>query len=91
MYLYIYIFSVVACQRYLYPDVISMTVNVVIFQKFIIKNCFTEPYLCLNALFIMVIVIGIVIVVVIVTTYSLQTEYQGAFVSTFFFINCGLL
>ena len=36
-------FSVVACQRYVCPNVISMTMNVII-QECIIENCFIEPY-----------------------------------------------
>ena len=35
--------SVVACQRYVCPNVISMTMNVII-QQCIIENCFIEPY-----------------------------------------------
>ena len=35
--------SVVACQRYVCPNVISMTMNVII-QECIIKNCFIEQY-----------------------------------------------
>ena len=35
--------SVVACQRYVCPNVISMTMNVII-QECIIENCFIEPY-----------------------------------------------
>ena len=34
---------VVACQRYVCPNVISMTMNVII-QECIIENCFIEPY-----------------------------------------------
>ena len=34
---------VVACQRYVCPSVISMTMNVII-QECIIKNCFIKPY-----------------------------------------------
>ena len=41
-------FSVVACQRYVCPNVISMTMNVII-QECIIENCFIEPYV--NKLF----------------------------------------
>ena len=37
------IYSVVACQRYVGPNVISMTMNVII-QECIIENCFIEPY-----------------------------------------------
>ena len=37
------LYSVVACQRYVCPNVISMTMNVVI-QECIIENCFIEPY-----------------------------------------------
>ena len=35
--------SVVSCQRYVCPNVISMTMNVII-QECIIENCFIEPY-----------------------------------------------
>ena len=34
---------VVACQRYVCPNVIFMTMNVII-QECIIENCFIEPY-----------------------------------------------
>ena len=37
------LFSVVACQRYVCPNVISMIMNVII-QECIIENCFIEPY-----------------------------------------------
>ena len=37
------IILVVACQRYVCPSVISMTMNVII-QECIIENCFIEPY-----------------------------------------------
>ena len=33
----------VACQRYVCPNVISMTMNVII-QECVIENCFIEPY-----------------------------------------------
>ena len=33
-----------ACQRYVCPNVISMTMNVII-QECIIENCFIEPYI----------------------------------------------
>ena len=42
-----YIISVVACQRYVCPNVISMTMNVII-QECIIENCFIEPYVSIN-------------------------------------------
>ena len=35
--------SVVVYQRYVCPNVISMTMNVII-QECIIENCFIEPY-----------------------------------------------
>ena len=36
-------YALVACQRYVCPSVISMTMNVII-QECIIENCFIEPY-----------------------------------------------
>ena len=35
--------SVVSCQRYVCPNIISMTMNVII-QECIIENCFIERY-----------------------------------------------
>ena len=45
MYMYIIClyYLVVACQRYVCPNVISMTMNVII-QECITENCFIEPY-----------------------------------------------
>ena len=39
--------DVVACQRYVCPGVISITMNVII-QTCIIENCFIEPYVYIN-------------------------------------------
>ena len=40
--------SVVACQRYLCPNVISMTMNVFIFRNLSLKIVFIEPYVKIN-------------------------------------------
>ena len=42
------IFLVVACQRYLCPNVISMTMNVFIFRNLSLKTVFIEPYVKIN-------------------------------------------
>ena len=39
---------VVACQRYLCPNVISMTMNVFIFRNLSLKTVFNEPYVKIN-------------------------------------------
>ena len=39
---------VVACQRYLCPNVISMTMNVFIFRNLSSKTVFIEPYVKIN-------------------------------------------
>ena len=41
-------FLVVACQRYLCPNVISMTMNVFIFRNLSLKTVFIEPYVKIN-------------------------------------------
>ena len=41
-------FLVVACQRYLCPNVISMTMNVFIFRNLSFKTVFIEPYVKIN-------------------------------------------
>ena len=41
-------FFVVACQRYLCPNVISMTMNVFIFRNLSLKTVFIEPYVKIN-------------------------------------------
>ena len=41
-------FLVVACQRYLCPDVISMTMDVFIFRNLSLKTVFIEPYVKIN-------------------------------------------
>ena len=43
-------FLVVACQRYLCPNVISMTMNVFIFRNLSLKTVFIEPYVKINYL-----------------------------------------
>ena len=42
------LFSVVACQRYLCPNVIPLTMNVFIFRNLSLKTVFIEPYVKIN-------------------------------------------
>ena len=44
----IQMYWVVACQRYLCPNVISMTMNVFIFRNLSLKTVFIEPYVKIN-------------------------------------------
>ena len=44
----VFFFSVVACQRYLCPNVIPMTMNVFIFRNLSLKTVFIEPYVKIN-------------------------------------------